>query len=43
MCRRFGSVHDYDDLDPVIVFAVLRKDLGDLRFFAQVIKQRYCS
>ncbi|MDQ7792043.1 MAG: DUF86 domain-containing protein [Clostridia bacterium] len=36
-------VHDYDDIDPVIVFAVLRKDLDDLRFFAHVVKNQFCS
>ncbi|RJX17458.1 MAG: DUF86 domain-containing protein [Desulforudis sp.] len=36
-------VHDYDDIDPVIVLAVLRKDLDDLRFFAHVVKDRFCS
>ena len=33
-------VHDYEKIDPQIVLAVLQKNLGDLRFFARVVRDK---
>lgn len=30
-------VHDYEDIDPVVIISILRNELGDLRLFARAI------
>lgn len=38
---RHVIVHDYDDIDPVIIFAILRSNPGDFRVFARSIKGQF--
>jgi uncharacterized protein YutE (UPF0331/DUF86 family) len=33
-------VHDYEDIDPVIIISILRNDLNDLRLFARAIRDK---
>lgn len=33
-------VHDYEDIDPVIIISILRNELGDLRLFARAIRDK---
>ena len=35
-------VHNYEKIDPQIVLAVLQNNLGDLRFFARIVRDRIC-
>lgn len=36
-----NKFHDYARVDPEILFGILRKNIGDLRLFARVIKERF--
>lgn len=33
-------VHDYEDIDPVIIISILQNDVSDLRLFARAIRDR---